>query len=115
MTDQELRRQKLRERKALARRENPEHEREIRRAYYKRNAAKIAERNLEKRATKREHAVARRDVQRALQRGLLTRGPCEIGGDCFGAIEAHHDDYSKTLDVRWICKSHHMRMHSPLA
>lgn len=100
-----------REHKRRKRRENPEHERAIRRAYYLRNAAKIAERNLVKRAGERDRAIARRDVQRAVARGTLIPGDCEVGGDCFGAIEAHHDDYSRPLEVRWICKSHHMRMH----
>lgn len=111
----EERRKKDREYKAWKRRQDPEHERELRRAYYARNAQSIAERNLVKRATKREHAVARTIVQRALASGALIRGECEVGGDCFGRVDAHHDDYSKPLEVRWMCKSHHMLAHSPLA
>ncbi len=110
--DPELQREKKNEAARRRRKENPDHHRAIRRAYYQRHAAEIAERNLVKRAAKREHAVARTKVQRAIAAGELVRGPCEIGDDCFGAIEAHHDDYSKPLEVRWICKSHHMRMHA---
>jgi hypothetical protein len=112
--DIEERRRRDRERKARRRRENPEAERALRRAYYARNAEKIAEANLIKRATKREHACARRQVQLAVRMGDLVPGECDVGGDCFGAIEAHHDDYSRPLEVRWICKGHHMQMHSPL-
>jgi hypothetical protein len=46
----------------------------------------------------------------ALKVGKLTKGPCEIGVDCAGRIEAHHDDYSKPLEVRWVCKRHHRQL-----
>lgn len=58
------------------------------------------------------HAVARRKVRDAIAAGTLTRLPCEVGGDCHGRIEAHHDDYSKPLDVRWLCKKHHAEVHT---
>ena len=29
-------------------------------------------------------------------------------------VVAHHDDYSKPLDVRWLCRSHHMQLHADL-
>ncbi len=44
---------------------------------------------------------ARRAVQYAIRTGKITRQPC-----CYcGAVdtEAHHADYSKPLDVRWVC------------
>ena len=50
---------------------------------------------------------ARKRVQHALVAGHLERKPCEIGTGCRGAIQAHHDDYSRPLDVRWLCKLHH--------
>lgn len=44
-------------------------------------------------------------VQEALSRGRLTRKPCEACGA--DKSQAHHDDYSKRLEVRWLCCVHH--------
>jgi hypothetical protein len=46
-------------------------------------------------------------VENALRSGKLVKGPCEVSHDCAGRIEAHHDDYAKPLEVRWLCKRHH--------
>lgn len=46
----------------------------------------------------------------AIERGRLTPRVCEVCGTG-RQIEAHHDDYSKPLDVRWLCKSHHKQHH----
>jgi hypothetical protein len=53
-------------------------------------------------------------VQRALKKGVLVRGPCEMEGEgegCNGRIHAHHEDYEKPLDVRWLCHRHHLQAH----
>lgn len=56
--------------------------------------------------------AARAEVRLALARGDLVRGECERAGHgCNGAIHAHHDDYTKPLDVRWLCRSHHEEVH----
>jgi hypothetical protein len=52
---------------------------------------------------------ARIDVSHAIRRGELTKKPCETCGA--DKAEAHHDDYSKPLEVRWLCKTHHMEHH----
>lgn len=49
-------------------------------------------------------------VQRALSAGTLTKGKCEVCGE--SAVDAHHDDYTRPLDVRWLCRQHHTRLHS---
>lgn len=45
-------------------------------------------------------------VGNALRDGRLVRQPCEVCGTT-ERVEAHHDDYSKPLDVRWFCFTHH--------
>ena len=48
-------------------------------------------------------------VQKSIADGELQRGSCEI---CDGiATRGHHDDYSKPLDVRWLCPVHHAQWH----
>jgi hypothetical protein len=49
-------------------------------------------------------------VYRAIKKGLLTRQPCETCGK--DKTEAHHQDYSKPLEVNWLCTKHHRRLHS---
>lgn len=43
------------------------------------------------------------------RRGLLKINTCEI---CGKKAEKHHDDYSKPLEVRWLCREHHLENHS---
>lgn len=46
-------------------------------------------------------------VRRAIRSGRLIRpGTCEECGIA-GAIEAAHSDYTKPLDVRWLCQPCH--------
>ena len=51
---------------------------------------------------------ARNAVSNAIRDGRLVRQPCEICGD---KSQAHHDDYRKPLDVRWLCRKHHLEHH----
>jgi transposase-like protein len=50
-------------------------------------------------------------VSQAIKSGKLHRGPCETCG-ATEHIDAHHDDYSKPYDVRWLCHSCHMSLHA---
>ena len=42
----------------------------------------------------------------------LRSEPCEVCGAT--KTVAHHDDYAKPLDVRWLCRSHHALLHFTL-
>lgn len=45
------------------------------------------------------------DVNNALRSGKLSKEICRICND--PNTHAHHEDYSKTLDVIWLCPQHH--------
>lgn len=47
-------------------------------------------------------------VENLKRLGLLVAQPCEVCGA--GKADAHHDDYSRPGDVRWLCRRHH-RLH----
>ncbi len=49
--------------------------------------------------------VCRREFHKALASGLITKQPCSACGDI--KAEGHHPDYSKPLDVVWLCRKHH--------
>lgn len=48
-------------------------------------------------------------ISRAVSRKKIKRMPCEICGEI--NTQAHHDDYTKPLEVRWLCRLHHMEFH----
>lgn len=58
----------------------------------------------------RERHEARWQVRRAVASGKLVRGCCEVCGSV--KTHGHHDDYSKPLDVRWLCPTHHREHHA---
>lgn len=49
-------------------------------------------------------------VHYALRSGRIARCPCEVCGTTT-RVHAHHDDYDKPLDVRWLCVPHHADWH----
>lgn len=53
--------------------------------------------------------LVRSSTNRYIRLGLLIKQPCEICGA--EKVDAHHDDYSKPLDVRWLCRFHHAEHH----
>lgn len=52
---------------------------------------------------------ARRILYQALLLGKVIRGVCEKCG--LSKVDAHHEDYTKPLKVRWFCRRHHMELH----
>jgi hypothetical protein len=48
-------------------------------------------------------------VGEAMKRGDLIRQPCSVCGKL--KTHAHHEDYTKPLDVVWLCPKHHGERH----
>lgn len=59
-----------------------------------------------------EKRKAQIKVGNAVRDKKLFKKPCEKCGDPIA--EAHHDDYSKPLDVRWLCRKHHVKHHAEM-
>lgn len=57
-------------------------------------------------------------VAKAVKRGRLIPQPCEVCGfsgfcsDGRRAVHAHHDNYDEPLNVRWLCKTCHDKLHN---
>jgi hypothetical protein len=48
-------------------------------------------------------------IYRQLRTGNIQKQPCFVCGSLNS--HAHHEDYSKPLDVIWLCPKHHKRLH----
>ncbi len=59
-----------------------------------------------------ENKQMRKAISRAnkvLRKGGIKKMPCEVCGEA--KVDMHHEDYSKPLDVTWLCRSHHKQVH----
>lgn len=86
--------------------ENPERTKEIRNEHGRKNYEKRKEHySIVFEATKR--------LNNAVRDGKIIKPEvcCIDSQQCRGRLEAHHDDYSKPLDVIWFCTAHHKQWH----
>jgi hypothetical protein len=60
-----------------------------------------------------DHVITERKALAAKNAGKLVPEPCESCGSSID-IEMHHDDYSRPLQVRWMCTICHGRYHANL-
>ena len=60
---------------------------------------------LKNKEKRRAHSA----LWRGILKGLIKRSPCEICGEL--KVCAHHTDYSKPLEVSWLCQRHHRNSH----
>lgn len=58
-----------------------------------------------------EKFAAHQLVRYAIKNGKLAKKPCEVCG-AENRLEAHHEDYTRPLDVIWLCSEHHKWIHS---
>lgn len=61
-----------------------------------------------------ERRAAQVALGNAVRDGHVTPWPaCSYPGGCDSTnVEAHHADYSRPLDVVWVCPSHHRQAHA---
>jgi hypothetical protein len=57
----------------------------------------------------REQRTAHAAVAKGRRNGSIVPRGCEV---CGKKAEAHHDDYSRPMDVRWLCRRHHSQHHA---
>lgn len=56
----------------------------------------------------------RQRLLKAVKSGKITKkDSCEVCGSR-DQIEAHHEDYTKPFDVKWLCRAHHVGMKYPM-
>ena len=55
-----------------------------------------------------EKIKAHSGVSNALRDGILSKKPCPCGEI---EVEGHHEDYSKPLEVDWLCTKCHIKAH----
>jgi hypothetical protein len=67
----------------------------------------------ESNAREPEKYRARTAVGNAVRDGRLFKLPCTTCGSTED-IEAHHADYSRPLDVEWLCHKHHREHHGQI-
>ena len=95
---------------------------QCRREHKKRNEQRHPERQRERK--RRWRIKWRHDPERerkrmmrylvyyAIRTGVLTPTPCKYCGA--SKVEAHHPDYSKPLEVEWVCRPCHHKIHLTL-
>ncbi len=80
---------------------------EKKKSHYLKNKSEMNKKRTQWRKEKTNNATSK--VQVALLNGSIQRQTCEICGA--EPAEAHHDDYNRPLEVRWLCREHHAQWH----
>lgn len=104
----------------------PDQYKKVRQKYYLKNREKIKEASKKWRQGNKERfkkihnkshlkhplkRCARKLLNYHIKKGNINRP--DVCGKCFKnyRIQAHHDDYSKPLEVRWLCSKCHVMEH----
>lgn len=58
------------------------------------------------------HRQASAAFKSAIKRGILVRPDKCSGCSSIGKVDGHHPDYSKPLQVVWLCRTCHRRLHA---
>lgn len=90
------------------------------------NKKEISKREKEYRKTKKSKDIQRRAIKKwrlanpekhktqrtfgnATRDGKIKKQHCEVCGNI--KVEGHHPDYSKPLEIEWLCRQHHLKKH----
>lgn len=59
-----------------------------------------------------EKVYAQQKINSLIKSGKIRRGECEFKDETCSpyVIQAHHKDYSKPLEINWLCASHHKKV-----
>lgn len=94
-----------------AKSENRERIRVIHSEWVKNNPEKIRTSHAKWRKSNPHKIFAHQKVMIAVRSGKMDRMPCYI---CGKKAYAHHEDYSKPLEVMWLCPVHHRARHKQI-
>ena len=96
------------------RKRNPDIVRDLKRKWRKKNVEKNSSYHKNWRYKNREYNnythLARKKLHYAIEIGKIKRLPCVVCGNVKSC--GHHEDYSKPLEVIWLCAKHHHLLHS---
>ena len=104
---------KNKERKALLgiiyRIKNRDKIRKYKEKYYLNNKKTLAKNSMKWDKNNRYKKNAEQQVRRAVAKGLIIKEDCRDCGSM--KVHGHHPDYSKPLEVIWLCALHHKAEH----
>lgn len=88
---------------------NPLKVKEIKKRCRKKGYATSYQKDVERRIRYPDRYKARASVNNAIVSGKIKKEGCAYCGDI--RTHAHHKDYTKPLDVIWLCPKHHAEQH----
>lgn len=88
---------------------NPEKVKDIKHNHRIRNRSIITKYTQEYRKANPDKYSAHKIMKNAIRRGELEQKPCEVCGNI--KSQGHHEDYSKPLEIIWLCAKHHNEAH----
>lgn len=94
------------------REQNPDYHRQYGKEYYQANSEAIKSSMIEWADDNPEKVVAQNALKVQIRNGSIIRPElCSACGNT-GVMAGHHKDYTKPLEIIWLCRSCHKRVHA---